>query len=140
MTQAKVIAQKMNRASAELGKAAFEKYNDKSGPEGLTQPIIRGRTRIRNWTLKSSNCWKARPGEFLTPKRLAIGGLALSALLLILVVRGLFFEMGQRSPRSCFFGTCLQRHANRTGFRTRTKTRRATNANKREGNYIGARF
>lgn len=94
-THAQVLQLKVNRAFTELGKAAFDKHGDKSGPAGLTNPILDCFSRLETLAAEIAELSKAEPGTVVTPKRIAIGGLAFAALLLLLVVKMTF--LGSRT-------------------------------------------
>ena len=58
-TQIKALHIMVNRAYAELGKAAFEKHGDKSGPTELVKPILDCRARLEELAAEDRSTAKA---------------------------------------------------------------------------------
>lgn len=89
--QAKTLKMKLGHALAELGKAAFEKHGEESGPEDLIRPIANAKSRAEQLATEMAQLSKAPAGQVLTPKRIAIGAFAVACLLLLLVGKSMFF-------------------------------------------------
>lgn len=90
-THAQALHLKLNHEYTELGRAAFDKHGDRSGPPDVVKPIIDCRARLETLAAEMVELSKSAPGTVLTPKRILIGGLAVAALLLIVVAKVTFF-------------------------------------------------
>lgn len=95
--QTKALQVRLNHALGELGKAAFDRFGDQAGPAELIRPITALRARMASLDAEIAELSKAAPGSFVTPKRIAVAGVA-CALLAALAV-------GWSSVRSGFNGT-----------------------------------
>lgn len=102
MVQAKFLTMKLGHALTGLGKAAFEKHGEQSGPEQLTQPIVVAQARLAALDVEIGQLSQAKPGQILTSKRIAIGGVVLLALWVSGVVLHLFGVDGLSSNRSTY--------------------------------------
>ena len=88
------LKMKLSRAFIELGKAAFEKHGGQSGPEEVVRPITDFRARVEKFDAEMAQLSQSSAGQVFTPKRIAIGGLCVAVLLILLLVRGVFFGAG----------------------------------------------
>jgi hypothetical protein len=86
----KVLEQKRGQAFAALGKAVFEKHGQQAGPEELVGQVANLRSRLELLDSEIAELSQAGQGQVVTPKRIAIGGIAVAALLLLLVLKSLF--------------------------------------------------
>jgi hypothetical protein len=84
--QTAVMKLKLDRAFAELGRAVCEMCGDQSGPEELVKPLLDGRARLATLAAEMVELAKSEPGQLLTPKRIAIGGVAFVGLVFFWVV------------------------------------------------------
>lgn len=90
-THAHALQVKLSHEYIELGKAAFEKHRDNSGPPNVVKPILNCLALLEALAAEIADVSKSEPGAFLTPKRIAVGGLGVAALLLLLVAKMMFF-------------------------------------------------
>ena len=77
---------RINHALAALGEAVYEQHGEQSGPEELVRPIADHRSRLATLNADIRLLSQAQKGQFLTPKRLAIGAVAAASLLVLLIV------------------------------------------------------
>ena len=98
MAHVQALKLKLSHSFTELGKAVFEKHGTESGPEAVVRPILDCRARLEKLDSEIKGLSQSEPGQVLTPRRLAVGGLALAALLLIFALRGMFFGAGNSRP------------------------------------------
>jgi len=89
-THAHALQLKVSHEYAELGKAAFEKHGENSGPANVAKPILNCRALLEALAAQIAEVSKSEPGTFLTPKGIAVGGLAIAVFLLLLIVKMLF--------------------------------------------------
>jgi hypothetical protein len=92
--QRKVIEQKLAPAYAGLGKTAFEQHGEACGPGNLVSNVTEHQTRLGTLDAEITELSQAGQGQVLTPKRIAIGGVTVAALLLLLVLKALFLPAG----------------------------------------------
>ena len=83
--QGKTLKLKLGHALAELGKAAFEQHGEGSGPEELIRPIANAKSRADQLAAEIAQLLKVPAGQILTPKRIAIGGVAVVCILLLAI-------------------------------------------------------
>jgi len=86
--QGKTLKMKLGHALAELGKAAFEKHGEGSGQEELIRPIANAKLRAEQLATEIAQISKASAGQILTPKRIAIGGVAVVCVVLVAIFFG----------------------------------------------------
>lgn len=89
-TTAKALEVQVHSVLRELGKSAFEKHGDQSGPSHLTAPIADCLSRIAALDAEISQISESHQGEFLTPKRVLVGGVAVCGLVVLLIVGSMF--------------------------------------------------
>ncbi len=94
MAHAQTLKLKLNHLFAELGKAAFEKHGNDSGPEEVVCPVLDCRARIGELDAEIKSLSQSEPGQMITPTRLAIGGLCIAAIVILLVIRSMFSGTG----------------------------------------------
>jgi len=94
-THAQALQLKLSHEYTVLGKAAFDKHSENSGPANVLQPILNCLALVEALAAEIADVSKSEPGAVFTPKRIAIGGLAVAALLLLLVVQLTF--LGSRT-------------------------------------------
>lgn len=90
LATAKALEVQVHSVLRELGKSAFEKHGDQSGPSELTKPIADALSRIAAIDAEISQISESHKGGFLTPKRVLFGGVAVIGLVLLLVARSMF--------------------------------------------------
>ena len=95
LAQVQSLKLKLSRTFADLGKAAFEKHGEESGPAEVVHPVAIARTRLEKLDAEIARLSQAQPGQVLTPKRIAIGGFAIAALAVLLLARGMFSSAGK---------------------------------------------
>jgi len=88
---AQALKVKVNHAYADLGKAVFEKHGEKSGPAELLQPILNTHARLDTLDAAIHQLSQSQPGQVLSPKRIALGGVALVVLVLGLIAMKAIF-------------------------------------------------
>jgi hypothetical protein len=91
-THAQALQLKVKHAYTELGKAAFDKHGDQSGPAEFITPILDCRARVGSVAAEIADVSKSESGTVLTPKRIAIGGPIIVVLLLLLVAKITLFD------------------------------------------------
>jgi hypothetical protein len=96
IAQVQLRKKNANHALAELGKAAFEQYKEQSGPAELVRPIVDGRSRMESLNAEISQLGQSHAGKIVTPKRMAIAGVAVACFLLLAIGKSMFF--GSTSP------------------------------------------
>ena len=84
--QVKALELKVRHALTRLGEAAFEKHGDESGPEELAEPIAKANAQLEALAADIATLSQMNSSQFLTPKRIALGGVVLAALLLVVVL------------------------------------------------------
>ena len=90
MAQTQAVKLKVNHAVTELGKAVFKKHGQESGPAEIVGPVVNCCARIKKLDTEISGLSKSQPGQWLTPKRIAVAAVLLAAAMLALVARGFF--------------------------------------------------
>jgi hypothetical protein len=99
MAQVQMLKRKANHAVGELGNAAFERFGEQSGPAELVCPITDCRSRIAKLNAEVCQLSQSHSGQIVTPKRIAIAGVALVTLLVFLVLGNLGKHSGKTPPR-----------------------------------------
>ncbi len=79
---------KMLDAFGELGRAAFERYGEQSGPQELIRPIQHGRAQVERLEAEIAQLSGARYRPFYARKRFVAAGLAIVAVVIFLVPWG----------------------------------------------------
>jgi len=82
--QSRMLLRKQSLLFTNLGKVAFEKQGESSGPENLAAPVRDALGRLQSLESTISAINSQNKGDWVTPKRLAIAGVAL--LLLVSLV------------------------------------------------------
>ena len=96
MAHVQTLKLKVNHALADLGKAAFEKCREKSGPAEVVQPIIALHARIKKLDAEIGQLSQPQPGQLFSPKRIAIGGVAVAVVAVLILVAAPFSGTLQR--------------------------------------------
>lgn len=65
---------------ADLGKVAFERLGEAAGPVEIVRPIIEGSSRVKQIDDEQAKLKSASNGRLITPKRVAIAGIAFVCL------------------------------------------------------------
>ncbi len=94
IAQTQAVKLKLNHAFAELGKAVFEKHGNESGPEAVVRPLLAYRARVEKLDSEIKGLSQSQPGQIVTPKRLAIGGVCVAAAVVLLLLRSVFSAAG----------------------------------------------
>ena len=84
------LKMKVNHAFTELGKAVFEKHGAESGPEEVVRPVLNCRTRLAKLDLEIGQLSQSSQGNVITPKRIAVAGVVVAAVVALFAVYGLF--------------------------------------------------
>lgn len=92
--QIKALQLRAWHSYSELGKAAFEKYGERCGPQQLVQPIQEALSRQALLDAEIAKLSESPPGQIISPKRLAVGGLAAAACLALFLLSSLFHVGG----------------------------------------------
>jgi hypothetical protein len=80
---------KLKRSFTNLGRVVYEKHGEQSGPTELVTPIVNADTRQSFLDADIHQLSESRPGQILTPKRIAFGEILGVALILIaILIRG----------------------------------------------------
>jgi hypothetical protein len=87
VAQLKTLQVRLNHALGELGEAAFERYGERTGPVELIRSITDLRARMTSLDMEIADLSKAAPGQILTPKRIALAGVASAVIVVLLVGR-----------------------------------------------------
>ena len=104
MVQVKAIKMKLAAALAELGQAAYDSHGEESGPEDLIRPIANAKSRAVQLATEIAQLSKAPAGQVLTPKRIAIGAVALVGLILLVIIANLSGGQGAKGSKSSHGG------------------------------------
>jgi hypothetical protein len=83
----KVLKSKQSRALATLGRIAYEKHGQAAGPEDLIQTISKCCSALETLDAEIVELSQPGQGQVLTPKRIAIGGLVVVAVLLFFLFK-----------------------------------------------------
>ncbi|MCY2993684.1 MAG: hypothetical protein NTY19_38270 [Planctomycetota bacterium] len=75
-------------AFGELGRAAFERYGEQSGPSELIRPILHGRAQVERLEAEISQLSGARYRPFYGRKRFVAAGLAIVVVVIFLIPWG----------------------------------------------------
>ena len=67
MAQVQSLKLKLNHAFAELGKAAFEKHGEGSGPAEVVQPVVDGRLDLKS-SIRRSVSYRSRRQDRFSPR------------------------------------------------------------------------
>jgi hypothetical protein len=78
--QSRMLLRKQSLLFTNLGKVAFEKQGESSGPENLAAPVRDSLGRLQSLESTISAINSQNKGDWVTPKRLAIAGVALLLL------------------------------------------------------------
>ena len=81
MAQSKAIQLRARQLYGELGKGVFEKHGDQAAAPQLAQPIRDLLARLASLDSEIAALSEAKSGKWLSPKHIAIGGIALVACL-----------------------------------------------------------
>lgn len=79
--QVKALEVRASQTMGRLGEAVFAKHGEQSGPEALVRPIVDARSQLQALDAEIAQLAESSKGKALTPKRIAIGGIA--ALLIV---------------------------------------------------------
>jgi len=94
--QIQLLKSKISGRMEKLGKAAFERDGKDSGPNELVQPVVDCLARIEQLDEEIAELSASRQGEVLTPKRIAIGAIAIVCLIGV----SMLFSMGTHDEGS----------------------------------------
>ena len=83
LAQSQSISLKLSSAFVDLGKAAFEQFQEESGPDELKKPIREGQDRLAVLDRELADLSVASKGSWITPKRFVY---AAAGLLLFVVI------------------------------------------------------
>ena len=120
MAQKKKLQVQSNYALSTLGKLAFEKLGEQCGSPDLIRPISDAQSRLDTLDADITRLSESKSGG-VTPKRIAIGGLAFVAL--ILLVGGLgFLSSGDSAFRQNSNGQSSKHRAASSGAKTATSS------------------
>ena len=95
--QVKALTMKLSHDLTELGKTVFERHGEQSGPEQLAQPTVAAQARVAVLDADIGQLSQANQGQMLTPKRIAIGGVALVCIVCLLVMAAISGVGGRSS-------------------------------------------
>lgn len=85
MAQIQLLERKTSTAFSELGKSVYEALHEQAGPTELVQPIGLAIEKLKSLDGEIAELSEASKGQLITPKRLAISGVAAAALLVVIV-------------------------------------------------------
>ena len=102
IVQVKALKMKLSHSLAGLGKAAFEKHGEESGPEELIRPIATARTRVEVLDAEIGQLSQSQAGQIFTPKRIAVAAVSCVSISLVAIIFGVSWR-----PRwwKCHFRT-----------------------------------
>ena len=84
--QRKVFEQKLALAYAGLGKTAFEQHGEACGPANLVSHVTEHQARLETLDAEIAELTRAGQGQVWTPKRIAIAGGCVAAVLCVVVL------------------------------------------------------
>lgn len=93
MAQSKALELKTNHLFTELGKAAFGKFGVGSSPGESSRLVADTQARLARIDTEISALSQSKPGQLLSPKRIA------AACLVIVAVFSTYFLFGRKSPQ-----------------------------------------
>jgi hypothetical protein len=99
MAQVKVLQTKASHALTDLGRTAFERFRERAGPPELIQPIMAGCTRREVLDEAIAKLSQSKPGQIVTPKRLAFGVCAAAVLFVATFTYRALFVGGRAETR-----------------------------------------
>lgn len=91
--QSRMLFRKQSLLFTNLGKVAFEKQGESSGPENLAAPVRDTLGRIQSLESEISRLNSQSKGDWITPKRLAIAGVAFLLLVGMLSLKSAVQQM-----------------------------------------------
>lgn len=86
MAQMKTLEMRVSHVFGRFGAAVYDKHGIESGPPEVVQPVSEARLQLATLDAEIEDLLKSNAGHFLTPKRIAIGGVCLLVLVFLVAV------------------------------------------------------
>lgn len=88
--QTKSVELKVASAYTDLGKQTFHSHAEASGPEAVVRPVMDALARLESLDAEIAVLSEKGSGSWITPKRLAVGGIATAAIILVIIGSSFF--------------------------------------------------